>query len=397
MKRDTKRAISISCLSIIIACVIFSWENYLAITGRLSWQIYDKFIELDSSFKNQPRAIKDILLVTIDNDTLNNVDSRWPYPRSYFAKIITNLKDAGAKIIAFDFVFLGKSDPQDDALLKKALNYGKVILATSINGKGELEFSTTPDINSNATTGIITKFTGPDGVIRQDLTYMNSANDPAKAFLSWDMQILSAAKNIDWRTFTSYDGVINFQNSSGEKWSIPVTEDTKTFLIRYRCHTTDFPRLSFYKVLKGDFDPVAVKDKIVLIGLASSLFTDVHITPIGWLPGITLNANAFLTLYAHDFIKKVSSYWEWLIVILGVLISAAVNAYFKFLKALLIVSLEVISFFIISYLFLCAGFTWNYAFPPLAFIIVPLAARIIFDACAHLFLARQMKKSGISF
>jgi CHASE2 domain-containing sensor protein len=397
MKRDLKRAVSISCLSVILACVVFSWENYLSLTGRLSWLIYDKFAELEYALNKPPEAVKDILLVTVDNETLNNVDSRWPYPRSYFARVIANLKDAGAKVIAFDFVFLGKSDPREDILLKEALSRGKVILATSVNGKGELEFSTTPDISSNATTGIITKFTGVDGIVRYDLTYMNNAEDPQKAFLSWDMQILSAAKRIDWNTFTSYDGVIKFQDIYGDEWSIPVTDDTKTFLIRYRCHTTDFARIPFCRVLKGDFDPGIVKDKIVLVGLTSSLFTDIHLTPIGWLPGITLNANAFLTLYSHDFIRKVSPYIEWLIVISGVIIGAAVSSYLKFRKAIFCAVLETALFFVLSFMFLRAGFTWNYAFPPLAFIVIPLAAKILYDAFLRFSLVRQLEKSGINF
>ena len=41
-----------------------------------------------------PRAIKDILLVTIDNDTVNLMTHCWPYPRTDFAQVIENLNRA---------------------------------------------------------------------------------------------------------------------------------------------------------------------------------------------------------------------------------------------------------------------------------------------------------------
>jgi len=325
-----------------------------------------------------PAAINDILLIPIDNPTLTNVPERWPYPRSYFAKVINNLKKAGIKAIAFDFVFYGRTTPEEDELITKAVeNDQSIVLASSIDEEGFLNILPFAHLKGNFNSGIITKIQDADGVVRKNITYLVNEKERQRGFLSWEMAILKTAKNINLSSIKSYNHAVVFENYNREKWRIPVDEKYKSFLINYSAHTKDFQRISFYKVLNKDFDENKVKGKVALVGLVSSLFADIHNTPIGWLPGVTLNANALLTLYSKNFLKELPPILNIIVLIIGVIIATLLYVSFKRKKALFLLAAEAVIFFVISYLIFAFGYVWHYALFPLAIFCCPILSGYI--------------------
>jgi len=342
-------------------------------------RFYGALLNAEYILRRPPRAINDILLVTIDNETLERMPRQWPYPRSDFITVIENLKKSDPWVIALDFAFYGKSDDPDNIMLENTIKSDdRIVTAININERGELDFSNTLAAKK-ANTGIITKLRDPDEIIRRSLTYLTSAdkNDPNRAFLSWEMQILKVAKEIDIKSLTTVDSALKFKNQSGQEWTVPVDADTKSFLIRFRGRTRDFQRISFYRVLKGDFDPWIIKNKIVIIGISSALLQDLQHTSIGWTPGLTLNANAFLTLYASDFLKPAKKYSEYIILIIGVFLGAYLMTTLTFWRAILLILIEILSFFILSYVLLLHGFVWNYALFALFVLTLPLMSKKI--------------------
>jgi CHASE2 domain-containing sensor protein len=342
-------------------------------------------------FGHPPAAIKDILLVTIDNETLKNMPERWPYPRIYFAKVVENLKKAQAKVIGFDFVFFGKSNEEDDKTLTASLESNdKVVLASTVDEDQSLNFPFIDSLKHNIVSGIITKFQDPDGVTRENLTYLVSNQDPLKGFPAWEIQILKAAKRIIFSSLASDNYTVSFENNTGERWEIPIRPQIKSFMINFRAHTTDFNRLSFYQLFKGDYDPAQIKNKIVLVGMVSSLLGDIHNTPIGWMPGITLNANAFLTLYAHDFIRQVPQNIELFVLIIGIFLSGFFISIYRTKKAYLCIAAEIFLFFMVSYVLLVRGLLLNYFLFPFSVVVCPFLGKKL-----YLLLERQKQKNKI--
>ena len=403
MRRKLKKALYVAILSVVISLLILIYlQDYLAFTEEIYHKVYDKFTEWDVQKAKPPKEINDVVLVLIDNNTLYHmpfVPMRWPYPRSYFATVINNLKAAHAKIIGIDFVFLGKSDEKEDNALKDSLNNEGIILGSSINDRGELEFFTSSELAKGVTSGVVTKIADHDGKIRRGMIYLTDASRPHRAFLSLCMQMLRGAKKINPNSFTSGESDVAFKNDAGEKWDVPVSKKTKEFLIHYRGHTTDFPHLSFYHAMNGKFKPEKVKDKIVLIGLASSLFTDVHSTPLDWMPGVTVNANAFLTLYAHDFLKEIPWYLEWLIILLGTAISSLFVSFLKTRRALFSLGAEMLLFFALSYLLFRHGLVLDYGLIPTVILAGTLSGRILgknlYSIYDYIDTRRRIKKAGL--
>jgi CHASE2 domain-containing sensor protein len=64
----------------------------------------------------------DIVIVAIDDVSLNWLQQPWPWPRSQLAEIVNWLSGAGARVIGLDiFLFDPSADPAEDQILADAL------------------------------------------------------------------------------------------------------------------------------------------------------------------------------------------------------------------------------------------------------------------------------------
>jgi len=72
-----------------------------------------------------------IVLVSIDQDSFDELNLPWPWPRTLHATLIRKLAASQAKLIAFDILFTEpKADPREDQALADAIrDAGNVILA----------------------------------------------------------------------------------------------------------------------------------------------------------------------------------------------------------------------------------------------------------------------------
>ena len=370
-----KHKILIIATSLLLSTFPLFYFDYQPFLKNIDRRIYGGLLHLEYILRRPPAAINDIVIVGIDNETVSNMPYRWPYPRSDSATVIENLKKAAPRVIGIDLAYFSKSTKEEDVLLQKAFDSNKVILVATINEYGYLTVPDDLSLESSATYGITTKLQDEDGIIRRNLIYLISKKEKQEGFLSWEMQILKAAKGIDIDSITERNNTVTFQNKNGEKWNVPVNPFSKSFLIHFRAHTQDFQRISFYRVLKGDFNPLLIKNKIVLIGVLPTLFQDIQNTSFGFLPGVILNANAFLALYTHDFIKEVPKLTEKMVVIIGVILASIFLLLLSAPKAATIILLEICLFFVLSYALLVSGYIWNYITFPCAVAICPLLAK----------------------
>lgn len=374
-----KHKILIIAASLLLATFLLFYFDYQPFFKNIDRRIYAGLLHLEYTLRRPPAAINDIVIVGIDNETVSHMPYRWPYPRSDFATVIENLKKAGARVVGIDFAYFGKSSKENDALLQKAFDSNKVILAASINEHGYLIVSDDLSSQSNAAYGITTKLQDEDGIIRRNLIYLVSKKESQAGFLSWEMQILKTAKGIDIASIAEKGSTITFQSKFGEKWNVPVDPASKSFLIHFRAHTQDFQRASFYRVLSGDFDPLIIKNKIVLIGVLPALFQDIQNTSFGFLPGVILNANAFLALYTHDFLKKVPQLIEKMLIIIGVILASLSLLSLSAPKAATVILLEICLFFVLSYVFIVSGYIWGYISFPCIVVACPFLAKYLLN------------------
>jgi adenylate cyclase len=61
------------------------------------------------------------VVVAIDEPSFAEIAQQWPWPRSLHARLINQLKQAGARVIGFDVLFAERSQPDEDRALSQAI------------------------------------------------------------------------------------------------------------------------------------------------------------------------------------------------------------------------------------------------------------------------------------
>ncbi len=84
----------------------------------------------------QTRDLKkdgDVVIVGISDEDRKALIEPFPFPRSYYAHIIDNLEQAGARVIVFDITMDDSLKAADDSLLRQTIQkYNNIVIATTV-------------------------------------------------------------------------------------------------------------------------------------------------------------------------------------------------------------------------------------------------------------------------
>ena len=226
---------------------------------------------MDLRFRAQDRqASGDIVIVQIDPPSLSELDV-WPWPRRLHADLIDRLIDAGAREIAIDIDFSARSSVKDDAALVEALKRaeGRAILpafrrtaAPEARGVQVYDTMPRPEFQAHAQVGNVNVFPAPDGRIRT---------------------IVGASLVGEQRFPALFALLIG-----------PSAINAQPIFIDYGIDPASIPRISFVDIIRGNFDPVQVAGKAVIVGTTAAELGDILPVPVHRsMAGVTLQALAF--------------------------------------------------------------------------------------------------------
>jgi PAS domain S-box-containing protein len=218
----------------------------------------------------------DIAIVRLDEDFIQAYPFRvGELDRGFYARVIENLKAAGAKVIALDIFFperssIGKTATRDpDVELAEAIAASNVVLPlVRIEDNDE---TTPPFLAPN----VLLKDTKQGVILLEESsrTFKPVFTFPEGVFQSLALATLYAAGLTATRPLDSSQ------------------------LIDYRGGERTFPTLSFLEVYRNEFSYSDVKDKIVLVGITlAGTDRDQILTPFGEMSGVEVNANEVYTL-----------------------------------------------------------------------------------------------------
>jgi adenylate cyclase len=239
-----------------------------------------------------------VVIVGIDDPTINTTGYEFPFRRKFHADVIRNLTKAGAAVIAYDVQFTQPSArPRDDEALIEAVRAGKrrVILATTAVDPG----------------GKTQIFGGGDV-----LKYSRAV----PAFTSFEKD----ADGVQRRLLYSEMGLAAFpiaaaQLYSGRKIGLP---PTGAEWIDFEGGPETFKHLSFLDVQRGDFDASDVRGKVVVVGGTATALQDVRETSTTnqrAMAGPEVHANAITTALDGYPLRSAPGWVDILIVVtLGV-------------------------------------------------------------------------------
>jgi adenylate cyclase len=257
----------------------------------------------------------DVRLVEIDDVTFGDLGVRWPFPRRLHAQVIDRLRQAGAKVIAYDIQFTEPTDQKDDlALFNAAGRAGNVVFATT-------------EVNAKGGTDVL----GGDANLRQIHAVAANALIP------------SDAGGVDRRLFYRVDGLKTFAIVAAERALGRTIKPSELggsgAWIDYVGPPGTVHGISFSRVLAGKFPRDFFRGKVVVVGPVAPSLQDVHATSVSGnelMAGAEIQANAIWTAL-HGFPLKSAPGWvNWLVIVLMALIAPLASRRLSPFRALLV-------------------------------------------------------------
>lgn len=253
-----------------------------------------------------------VVLVAVDDHTTRAFKAPVP-PRAAHARLVRNLHRAGARVIAFDFLF-DISRPGDAAFAAAMQEHGAVLLAwareeMSDPNRTEAYPILPHDGLRGAARGIasVNLPNDPDGLIRRFFLSVPLPDpDEIERIVEMPAFAVAAAGAASARV---HSGRTDVSHSP-----VPAVQEGTALPIAYRgpagftCR-----RLPYYQVYRAD-DPAPseldlkqlrhwVEGRIVLVGAVTESTHDTHPTPWGKMPGVEIQANAVDTLLSGRYLR----------------------------------------------------------------------------------------------
>ena len=283
-----------------------------------------------NDFKFEVRGINDagldasdVVIVAVDDQSFASIPFKWPWPRTYHATLVRNLRRAGARTIVFDIQFTEEStvDPEQDDEFARAIAEGDdVVLAGKViveDREGYFMESLLPPIKKlreAAPFGLADTYFDTDGFVRRYILYRdyNEERLPSLglATLSRYFGLEGDVRRLVTET-DSGDYVLGGQYLL-KKYEVELPSTA----INYFGPAYSFKTISFEQVVDEEglgllLEHDVFKDKIVLIGASVDELHDLFSTPFyvsggeALMPGVEIHANFVQMVLNQDFFGKV--------------------------------------------------------------------------------------------
>jgi len=280
------------------ACGILAWTTHAARS------LEDTTVAL--RFQLRPaHPPGDLAVVGIDSETFSDYAKvqRWPYPRSWHADVIDELRRLGARKVIYDIQFTEATTPKQDLALYDAIGRfpGTILATTETDAAGR------------------TNVLGGDA---------NLARVKAKAAMA-TFPILAGGEIA--RLNASADGVPTLAVAAAR--SLGHAVDTSRFerggaWIDFRGPPGTIPSYHFSDVRDGRLPASAVRGKVVVVGMTAPTEQDVHPTPTvrnELMSGPEVQANALWTVL-HGLPLRSAPGWAGILAILLLALAPAAAA-----------------------------------------------------------------------
>jgi len=438
--------ISIS-LGIAFFIILFTHESFIPLQPLKELeqkQIDERF--LHRGVKNIQDSAT-VIILDLNNQTLEGLPegfNKWPFPRSYFAKVIRNLKEAGVKAVGIDVVMSSEDrySPKNDSILfetirelKNVVVAGKIQNTIGVEVKKEFENFENIFYAADSSLGLVNVVGDNDGVNRRYIPKMKMVSIenmiPTFGFAVLNKYfglpkdyVVEATKDHfllqDARSIPKFDNVgmlINYYGPDHTFQHLNFLDvlDDKEFKTRDEIELeTDINSWDDTTYNELRHGPSGLKysgifkNKIVLIG--STEPEDKDILPISFakgekkgdnlIYGVELHANAVQNVIWKDFISKETTAQEILAILFLTLFSFFFSSYLKQQKTRFGIFLEIgnlLVVFLVLYLLRLFSF---YCFEKLSYninIIAPTLALVFgyFGSTAYHFINERKQKAVI--
>jgi len=318
-----------------------------------------------------PLASSNVVIVEIAQDSFESMPERFPWPRSYYAHLLRNLKQAGARVVAFDLIFNGTDNysAANDSLFRAAIRESGLAVLAGKREQDSEEFVVTSSrenfgnmfFGTDSALGLVNIRPDDDGVYRfyntsfiVDTARGEGFSVPTFAFAAlnrfFDMPPMTVPSRdgrgfqYAGRTIPAYDAaamLINFYGPNGTVPHIKIQDvlDDESFTTTEEASSGEqintFNDPDYGLLHDGTF-----QNKIVLVGVTVPEYKDLFPVSLGrgrqrgdnLMYGVEIHANVIENVLRSNFIRTQPSATEILMVLALVALAFFVTSLIKGLK-----------------------------------------------------------------
>ena len=354
----------VSSIIIVILIIIFNIDsNFKKRIGFLNYDFFQSLFEEDFSTDK-------VVIVDIDEKSIEKL-GQFPWRRDIYSNILSNLKSAGASVIAFD-IFFSEDDKQNpvtileefeiiynqeniinsDQIFLKSIKENNVILplvgATKetkknnftiksniiIRGENPLDYlysyqghiSSLENFNNAAKgLGSISIIDSEDGILRYVPLILNISKKLTPSLSLEAIRLHNKEKSYLIETDQSGVQQIKTRSTNFE------TNENGLKFIKFKKFSEN-GYISASDIYQNNFNQNIVNNKIVLIGSSAEGVFDLVKIPTGdIIPGVQVHANIIENILSKDFLKinYITKIIENLILVISFLVIVIIGNYFK--------------------------------------------------------------------
>ncbi len=229
----------IDLLLIFILVLAYLFFSSTGLSKRLGNAAYDYVIS-----SRAPVTNNDLVMVVIDDHSIQRLQQKWPWPRSYHAALINHLTDADAAVVAYNVIFAERGE--EDQLLREAIRRnGRVVLPID----REVNYGQNIFINE-ANIGHASIESDPDSILRGITIYEDLYGESVPAFALAVLKMVNPIRSAQLERRFGHD-TKSYNRQTNFIYSV----------------RDEIPVYSFIDVLERKINPQVFKDKIVFVGV----------------------------------------------------------------------------------------------------------------------------------
>ena len=336
-------------LSIIFTLIIVLFTILVMATNML--KAIDNF-NYDFILEGKNNFCDNVVIVTIDDESMSSIGKYDEWDRSYYAKVINKINEYNPAVIGVDVLFTGTSnEASDNALIEAAKNSRNIVFGSEMKTVDKLNDDDTREkevIISNPFDGLY------NAIGSTSVGFVNTSADK-------DGYVRHATINATYNSgsYSSFAEQIYKKYAEAMDYEYSGYKTNTRYLINYNDKPEyGFDTLSFSSIYNNTYSDVIYKDyfedKIVLIGAYATGLSDDYYVPISHnvkMNGVEIHANIINNIDNNMFIKDANKAVQYIINILFVIgiiflitrlnflystITAGVSIIFEFLLGLIL-------------------------------------------------------------
>jgi adenylate cyclase len=353
--------------------IAFCLISHFSLLHGIQLQISDNLFKA-ANLNPGADPTEDIVIVGIDDKSLDKLGQFSSWPRSYHAQIVNILAKSGARVIVFDVLF-SEPSPDDEELAASIRNAGNVILpfvhpvqthkSTAIGQTIAPEEAIRPlEVFEEGAiaVGHAVMFPDEDGIVRRlpliipgdDLYEPSLALTTIARYLRRSQDIGSPIR----------DNSLPFAGRA-----IPL-DDSGNMLINYTddaASPLNFNTVSYVDALREAGSSAGFQDKIVVIGVTATGLGDTFWTPMGRvMNGVDLHAAAMQTILSGNFLRPAPSIVAIVSILVLVILCGLAVLRLRVVWATLSAGFLCIIYFLTAFFLFDNGIIINMLHPPVA-------------------------------